>query len=478
VSTEQRAPVVLPDGNDGGQSPDEPAPGASSLHHPLPRNQGLPPRAGRHRSPAGRAGSGRLRTGRVLRGPLDLIRSVGFIDLLIAQVVPLGVSFALTLVTAAFLGPELRGVLTYLMTGALLCGALAYGSLHVPVVQNLRVGDRSAFRHGVRLVAVLSVAMSLTGLALALVGDGTTSTVTMSTVTMTGWALVGGALVVLQLFTGRVLQGLARNRQYQVTVVVQSLLYLVGSGATLLTTRSPLLVFAAWSVSVVVGVALTAFYLRRHFSDTGPWTWSGSPWGQFLRSATANNIGSIGQMVMLRADVMIVALLVGPAAAGVYGIALSLTELSLILPEVFALSVFASRARLDERRWSSELHRIFRLNAFMSVLSAVVITLAALVLKLGPLSDYEGLVTLVLIVLPGAVIAGYSRVALSALQALGSNSHVWVFGVMALALSACYVPAALLGDAVGAAVMSTVAYAATALFLHRSLRSALSRSAR
>jgi O-antigen/teichoic acid export membrane protein len=247
----------------------------------------------------------------------------------------------------------------------------------------------------------------------------------------------------------------------------------VGAGATLLTSRSPLLVFAAWAVSVVVGVALTAFYLRRHFRGTGPWLWSGSPWGPFLRSATANNIGSIGQMVMLRADVIIVALLLGPTAAGIYGIALSLTELSLILPEVFALSVFASRARLDEHRWASELHRIVRLNASLSLVSAVAIALAALLLVLGPLSDYEGLVTLVLIVLPGAVIAGYSRVALSALQALGSNSHVWLFGVMALALSACYVPAVLLGGAVGAAVMSSVAYAATATYLHRSLRSSL-----
>ncbi len=443
MSTEHRTPVVLPAGNDGVPSPEGMSAGASS------------------------------RAVRVLRGPLGLIRSGGFVDLLIAQVVPLGVSFALTLVTAAFLGPELRGVLTYLMTGALLCGALAYGSLHVPVVQSLRAGDRSAFGQGVRLVAVLSVSLSLTGLVLTLVGGGTTSTVTM-----TGWALVGGALVVLQLFAGRVLQGLARNRAYQVAVVVQSVLYLAGAGATLLTTRSPLLVFAAWAVSVVAGVGLAGFHLRRHFRDTGPWVWSGGPWGPFLRSATANNIGSIGQMVMLRADVIVVALLLGPAAAGVYGIALSLTELSLILPEVFALSVFASRARLDERRWVAELHRIFRLNAYLSMTSAVVIALTAVILVLGPLSDYEGLVTLVVIVLPGAVIAGYSRVALSALQALGSSSHVWLFGVMALALAAGYVPATLLGGSVATAVMSSVAYTVTGLYLHRSLRSALSGSAR
>lgn len=445
MSTEQRVPTVLPDRDTGGQRTEGSSGGSSS------------------------------QAGRLLRGALALLRSGGFLDLLIAQVVPLGVSFALTLVTAALLGPELRGVLTYLMTGALLCGALAYGSLHVPVVENLRSGDRSAFRYGVRLVGGLSAGLSVTGLVLVLAGGpGDTA----STVTTTGWALVGGALVVVQLFAGRVLQGLARNRQYQTTVVVQSLLYLLGAGATLLTTRSPLLVFAAWSVSVVTGVAVAAFHLRRHFREAGPWIWSGSPWGRFLRSATANNIGSIGQMVMLRADVLVVALVLGPAQAGVYGLALSLTELSLIVPEVFALSVFAGRARLDRDQWVSRLRRTFRLNAALSLAAAVAILLAALLLVLGPLSAYDGLVTLVLIVLPGAIVAGYSRVALSALQALGSSSSVWVFGVLALALAAGYVPATVLGGALGTAVMSSVAYAVTAVFLRRSLRSALSRSAR
>jgi O-antigen/teichoic acid export membrane protein len=437
VTTEQRAPVVPPDGN---------------------------------AAPA-RAGTSTL-AGRLLRGPLALLRSGGFLDLLIAQIVPLGVSFALTLVTAALLGPALRGVLTYLMTGALLCGALAFGSLHVPVVENLRTGDRSALRHGVRLVGMLSATLSLTGSALVVLGAPG------STVTRTGWVLVGGALVVVQLFSGRVLQGLARNREYQTTVVVQSLLYLVGAGATLLTTRSPLLVFAAWSVSVVAGVGLSAFYLRRHFREAGPWVWSGSPWGRFVRSATANNIGSIGQMVMLRADVLVVAVLLGPAAAGVYGLALSLTELALILPEVFALSVFAGRARLDVQRWAVELHRTFRLNLALSAVAAVVIAGTAVLLALGPLSAYDGLVTLVLIVLPGAVLAGYSRVALSGLQALGAGSRVWVFGVLALVLSAGYVPAALVGGSVGTAVMSSAAYAVTAVYLRRSLAATLPGSGR
>ncbi len=417
------------------------------------------------------------RAARLISGPLALLRSGGFVDLFIAQVAPLGVSFGLTLVSAALLGPELRGVLTFLMTGALLFGALAYGSLHVPVVQALRDKDRSGLRHGLRLMWVLAGASTAVGLALVLAGGPATAEVP-STLATTGWGLVGGAVVIVQLFTGRVLQGLARNREYQVTVVVQSLLYLVGAGSMLLLTRSPLPVFGAWYVSVVLGVGLTTVFLRRHLRESGPWQWTGSPWRGFLRSATANNVGSIGQMVMLRADVLVVAVVLGATDAGIYGLALSLTELGLIVPEVFALSVFASRARLDLPRWHDEVARTARLNLAVSGVAAVAIAGAAVVLSLGPLAAYDGLVLLVLIVLPGVVVAGYSRVALSALQALGASSRVWMFGVLAVVLALGYVPAAALGGTVGSAVMSTVAYAVTALFLRSSLRSAEQGAAR
>ena len=411
-----------------------------------------------------------------LRGVLGTLRTGGFPDLFIAQVVPLGVTFALTLVSAALLGPERRGVLTFLMTGALLAGALAYGSLHVPVVEALRRGDRSTLRYGVRLVAGFAGALAAVGVGLVVVGRPGDAGTGHSHAVTTGWALMGGALIVCQLFANRVLQGLGRDRGYQVTIVVQSVLYLLGAGAVLATTRSPLLVYAAWGLSVVAGLAVATTQLVRHLRDHVPAAPAGTTprtWPQFLRSATANNVGSIGQMVMLRADVLVVGVVLGPTAAGVYGIALSLTELALIVPEALALSVFSGRARLPADQWAGQLHRTVRLNAAVGVLAAVCIAGAAVVLTLGPLSDYRGLVPLVLIVLPGALFAGYSRVALSALQALGRHSAVAAFGVLAVVVSVGYLPGAWLGGTAGTAAVSTAAYVVTALYLHTSLRTAL-----
>jgi O-antigen/teichoic acid export membrane protein len=410
-----------------------------------------------------------------LRGVVATLRAGGFLDLVVAQVVPLGVSFVLTLVSAALLGPERRGVLTFLMTGALLAGALAYGSLHVPVVEALRTGDRSALRHGIRLVAGFATVLAGTGLALVAVGEAGRTAPGHSDVVATGWALVGGALVVSQLFANRVLQGLGHDRGYRVTIVVQSLVYLAGVTAVLAVSRSPELVFAAWGTSVVVGLVVAATLLARTLprhtgpvAGTGGWTWR-----RFLRSATANNVGSIGQMVMLRADVIVVGVLIGPTAAGIYGIALSLTELALVIPEAFALSVFSSRARMDADTWEQHLGRTVRINAAVAGAAVLGIAAAAVVLSVGPLSAYEGLVPLVLVVLPGAVFAGYSRIALSALQALGRHSAVATFGVLALVLAVGYLPGTWLAGTTGTAVVSSVAYLATALYLRTSLRSAL-----
>ncbi|MGY1831716.1 lipopolysaccharide biosynthesis protein [Geodermatophilus sp. SYSU D01180] len=426
-------------------------------------------------SPAGPGPAG-TRPVDMVRGALGTLKAGGFLDLFVAQVVPLAATFAITLVSAALLGPERRGVLTYLMTGATLSGALAFGSLHVPVVAALRDGERSTLRHGIRLVAGFCAGLAATGLALVLVGEAQRTGTAHSDVVATGWALMGGALVVTQLFANRVLQGLGRNRGYQVTIVVQCLLYVTGAALVLATTRSPLLVFAAWALSVLVSLVVAVAQLARHLAghpEQLPAEGSAWTWRRFLRSATANNVGSIGQMVMLRADVLVVGVVLGPTAAGIYGIALSLTELALVVPEAFALSVFSSRARMDAARWEGQLHRTVRLNAAVAGLGVVGIAGAAVVLSLGPLSAYEGLVPLVLIVLPGAVVAGYSRIALSALQALGRQSAVATFGVLALVLAAGYVPGTWLGGTTGTAVVSTVAYLVTALYLRTSLRSAL-----
>ncbi|WP_156036291.1 hypothetical protein [Blastococcus sp. URHD0036] len=409
---------------------------------------------------------------RGLRGPLAALRAGGVIDLLVAQAVPLGVTFVLTLVSAALLGPERRGVLTVLLTGSLLIGALAYGSLHVPVVEGLRVRDRSNLRHGIRLVAAMSAVLATGGVVVMVIGELTHRGAGYGTATTVGLSMVGGAILVAELFAGRVLQGLSRNRGYQAVVVLQSLLYLAGATLVLATTRSPLLVFGAWALSMLAGLALAATLLARDIRERGPWAESAWTWQMFLRSATANNVGSIGQIVMLRVDVLVVGVVVGPAAAGVYGLALSLTELALIVPEVFALSVYSSRARLDGPGWHRYLRRTLRINSAVMVLSVTAIAAAAIILHLGPLADYDGLVLIVLLVLPGAVCAGYSRVALSALQALGRQSRVWTFGVLALVLACGYVPASILAGANGTAVMSTVAYAVTGAYLWTSLRAA------
>lgn len=259
--------------------------------------------------------------------------------------------------------------------------------------------------------------------------------------------------------------------------MAQSLAYAGLAGLALALDRSALLVFAGWYVSVGIGLAMAARALRRELGapDHGA---RAVTWRAYLRSALANNVGSVGQMVVLRGDVLVVGLLLGAADVGVYGIALSLTELTLVLPEVLALSVFGNRARRDVAAWRVEVRRAVRWQLLLAALSAGAVLAAAVVLARGPLTDYRGLVPLVAIVLPGAVLAGYTRIALAALQAQNDGAAVWRFGVLCLVLAAGYVPATLWAGTTGTAVASSVAYAVGALFLQRALRRALREDAR
>ena len=405
----------------------------------------------------------------VLPVALRSLRSAGYVDLLAAQALPLAVGFGITLASAAVLGPGARGVLTVQMTAATVAGALAFGSLHVPVVAGLRVGDRRPLGHGIRLVGGIWAGLTLVGVLLVVTGGGHGASGALGPRPL-GWGLVGGGLVLVQLFGVRVLQGLGRHAGYQRAVLAQVAVYATAAVAALLVAPSPHLVFAAWCTSVAVGSAVAARLLRAVLPPRVPGALRATSWRVFLGSALANNVGSIGQMVVLRGDVLVVGLVLGAADAGVYGLALSLTELTLVLPEVIALAVFGNRARMDRAAWLAQVRRAVRWDLVLAVLAAVVVMGVAVVLSRGPLSAYGGLVPLVAVVLPGAVLAGYTRIALAALQAQGDGRSVWHFGVLSLVLALGYLPGAWFGGMLGTALVSSAAYAVGAAHLHRALR--------
>ncbi|MGY1698676.1 lipopolysaccharide biosynthesis protein [Geodermatophilus sp. SYSU D00766] len=391
-----------------------------------------------------------------------------FGDLIVAQAAPRGATFVLSLATAAVLAPEGRGALTLMTTGALLLGAVAFGSLHVPVVNGLAAGDGSALRHGGATASALGGILLACGIGILIARAGANSVAAGSSVGQAGWACIGGGLLVMQLFVVRVLQGLNDDQGYRRTLVLQVSVYACAVAGLLLVARHPVAYFAAWLASIASSLVIALVLMRRRVKQFAPHRRSSKPLA-FYKAALANHAGSVGQMLMLRADVLIVGIMLGAGTAGVYGIALTLVETMLVIPEILALSVFARRNASLEWSWWADLIKTLRINALIGLAVAALILLSSLLLERSILAAYGDLTFLVCVLLPGGLGAGYARVAVAALQSRNENRRVYRYGMLAAALSLGYFAAGAAGGAVGIACMSTFACLLTGAYLSRQI---------
>jgi O-antigen/teichoic acid export membrane protein len=197
-----------------------------------------------------------------------------------------------------------------------------------------------------------------------------------------------------------------------------------------------------------------------------------------LRTSLLAHVGTVGIQMLYRADIAILGFFAAAAEVGVYSIAVAVAGLIWVVAEAFGLAAFArggteSAAALQERD-----RRLVRLNALLSVGSAIAIGLLAVTLLDRVLPEYAASVPLLIVLLPGVVAQGPSRVAFaSLLRRADTKVPMWI-GLVSLGLSLVYIPCAARWQATGVAVASTVVYllqAALVLWLWHRVRAAPSR---
>jgi O-antigen/teichoic acid export membrane protein len=214
--------------------------------------------------------------------------------------------------------------------------------------------------------------------------------------------------------------------------------------------------FLAWCGTNFVSAMIFLFYLR---------AWIGRP---NLRVAhEQRRIGlpvylyNLGQFLLFRADQLLLSLLVGSTAVGVYSVAVNVTEVVWYLPAVAQLiSIpFLSGDRPDDEKRQT-LMQALRLSFWFSAFCGVGLALLspfAIPLLFG--GDFTGAVLPLELLLPGVVAAAVVKVSSAALIAKGRPSLIMrlTLGalVLNLALNAFLIPAF---EASGAAVASSVAY--------------------
>jgi O-antigen/teichoic acid export membrane protein len=236
--------------------------------------------------------------------------------------------------------------------------------------------------------------------------------------------VLGTGLVAVNLYVLRSIQGLGQHRAFRNAWAIQSLLYLALGLPAAIVTKNVWLVVASW----FVGLAAATVYGWRTYAAlvrSGPLEPADAR--VVLRTSLIAHVGTVGIQMLYRADIAILGFFAAAADVGVYSIAVAVAGLIWVVAEAFGLAAFArggaeSAAALQERD-----RRLVRLNALLSVGSAIAIGLLAVTLLDRVLPEYAASVPLLIVLLPGVVAQGPSRVAFaSLLRRADTKVPMWI----------------------------------------------------
>lgn len=374
-------------------------------------------------------------------------------ELLVAQGSSVVASLLVTFVTASQLGPAGRGLLAFILGIANLGGAFAFGSLHVGGAHAHKSGDPSALDRTLKLGGFAAAGTVVVGAGVAagilIVGR---SPVQASSVAI-GGVLAG--LVCFNLVVLRTRQGLGDAREFRVAWTLQSVLYSLSATGAAFIFGSAYAILVCWLISLLLSTGYGLYGLRRcpdgltvHVTTRA-----------ILATSWAGHIGVLGQQLLYRIDIIILAVFVSQAQLGIYSLAAAVAGMTWVASEALSLAAFSrygTKQTLDER--TRLRRRLLELNLVASVVGASVIGAGAWVFVPWILPEYTAALPLVLLLLPGVVLQGASRIVLSTIVAQGARRAALSVGIISATLSLLYIPFCFIWGTTGAAIGSTIVY--------------------
>ena len=406
-----------------------------------------------------------LSLGRTPDSRFDLSAAIG--STLLRQVVSSGLYFVALWVTTRQLGPHNNG----LLVTALLMPQTLYAFL------NLGLGPSHVFHmssgagspHAMRRMNwTLALGLwSLAALALALASEGFIGHYLPGTAKHTAlYASLLFPAMLLAGWTSALIQGSRDYATFNKTVLIQPFTFCMGV----------LLLGATHSVGVVQVLTChilsqSALWLAsetrvRHYAaasgDAG--LKLGASIGFGLRAHLSNVITFLNYRIAL----YLVSFLLHPAAAGKYGLAIQLAEVLWLIASAASVVVFPESAA--HHSTPSDLQAMVRrvaLSVFKITLAGALLAggLAPLVLPWVFGRDYADSVIPFILLLPGIVTWSYMSIFSNSLAGMGYQRVNIQGAVLALTLNSvgCLLAIPVFGVR-GAALASTVAFAATALY--------------
>lgn len=398
----------------------------------------------------------------VPEGTPGIARSVA--SVLGLRVVALALTFAASVVTARLLGPQLRGELAVMIALPSLVAALG---LMGGDTANLFFAGRSRGAHAavVRLALMHGAAIAVL-IAVPLAGLGLAWPAARLGLPVESYLL---AIAVTPVLTVILLLGAAESGRHRASRVAlltaaSTSVWLVGTlGVAAAGERDVRVVFGLFLVAqTTLCLALVVMSWPRARADTS------LDARAYARYAVGANVSGLALLIMLRLDIPLIQALAGSAQVGLYAVALPISESLLLLSTAIGLVLLPSVAtgRADRERTIV----ITQLASYGA--AAVALCLAVGAPLLVPLlfgRDFDAAVPILWALLPGTVLftAGrtlYAYLVARSLRAatIGALTALAIGILLSLAMTPRH-------GALGAAVASSLAYAAFAIVNARSL---------
>ncbi len=373
--------------------------------------------------------------------------------------------FLTSVVAARILGPAEFGVAGVAQTIGTIVALIANAGMAMSTIYLMR---RAGFEMGRLIAALAGFATGAITLA-AIVGTAAAVGVSLAGVeglagaTALATGLLAASTVAVEA-SGSQLLGLGLSREYAVTEGVRAVGALIGTVIILLVVTTA----AGYTVGMATGLLAAALFAAWRVRRAVPW---GRPvydrriWGEVLGYGIRGQVGNVLQYFTLRLDVVLVAAILGAASAGIYLVATRVSEVVTQVANAAATLLFPVVAGQGDQRDTAFTERTVRVVATLVILSALAVGLAAIPLLALIFGDeYAAALPALQVLLLAAVSLSVGRLLAGDLKGRGHPGLVSAASALGLVIM-------VLGDLVilplwgiiGAALMSLVAYTATAI---------------
>ncbi|PHS70846.1 MAG: hypothetical protein COB22_07760 [Cycloclasticus sp.] len=274
--------------------------------------------------------------------------------------------------------------------------------------------------------------------------------------------LLGFPISLMQGFISSIFQGLQKFKEFNLVLLVQPAIMLVLVVSLVLLENNELyLLVVAYLAAGAITLLLSYWVLKTNIGDTRVELEDGYS-KKVISYGYKAHLSNIMAFFNYKADIFLVNFFLNPASAGVYVIAVQLSERLWVFSQAISTVLLPKLSELssDEEKRKQITPLITRFTLFFTVLITVVFALVAspfISIVFG--SEYRGVLTPLLILLPGIVLTSGSRILSNDLAARGKpelNLYVAIVVVF------CNVVGNLIlipkFGLIGAAIATTVAY--------------------